>query len=674
MANRLIHESSPYLLQHAHNPVDWYPWGPEAFERAAAEDKPVLVSIGYAACHWCHVMERESFENEEVAAYMNEHFVCIKVDREEHPDVDHMYMDAVQAISGSGGWPLNVFVTPGRIPFYGGTYYPPRPAYQRPSWPQLLQRMNDIWHQERSEVDGQAEQMVQYLRKASASAMSGSGEEWDKDTCREMAEALLKQADTEWGGFGNAPKFPGTMAINFLLQHYHYTQHEPALKQALLSLDKMIDGGIYDQLGGGFARYSTDKEWLAPHFEKMLYDNALLVCSLCEAYSVTGDEKYKRVAEETIAFAEREWRTEGGGYYSALDADSEGVEGKYYTWTHDEWEAALGKGWEAVADYWGVTEPGNWEHTNILHITNAQEAVAERHGLPVNELAYLLQKAREILLEERAKRVRPLTDDKSLLSWNALMNTALSKAGKTLRNEALLRRAEEHMEWMLHSFYNEGKWYHNWKQGKATIPAKLDDYAYLVQAMIQLAAASGRNELLAQAAELIERVNTLFLHEDGSFYYFSSREQEDIPVRKVETYDGATPSANAVMAHNLLLAGMCMERYDWQEQAHYLLRQLSGTTKRYTYSFSYWAMLLQQYAHHLKTVVITGKNDHMAELGMSLTGIPHALVLTVQKEIFDVPVLAGKKSGDDLLIFVCTQQACLQPVSSKGEALHLIYQ
>ncbi len=321
--------------------MDWYPWGDEAFEKARKENKPVLVSIGYAACHWCHVMEHESFEDEAVARYMNEHFVCIKVDREEHPDVDHMYMDAVQAIGGSGGWPLNVFVTPERAPFYGGTYYPPRPAYNRPSWMQLLQRMNEVWHQQPGEVALQAEQLITHLRQASQGALTGVAGALDKDICRAIADNLLKQADKEKGGFGNAPKFPGTMAIGFLLEHYYFTKYQPALHHALHSLDCMISGGIYDQLAGGFARYATDRNWLVPHFEKMLYDNALLITAMCDAYSITGDLRYKTVIEETIDFVERELKDDSGCYYCALDADSEGEEGKFYTWTWEEWIEAL---------------------------------------------------------------------------------------------------------------------------------------------------------------------------------------------------------------------------------------------------------------------------------------------------------------------------------------------
>jgi uncharacterized protein YyaL (SSP411 family) len=674
MANRLMNEQSPYLQQHAHNPVDWYPWGDEAFERAKEEDKPLLVSIGYAACHWCHVMERESFENESVAAYMNEHFICVKVDREEHPDVDHMYMDAVQAISGSGGWPLNVFVTPDRLPFYGGTYYPPAPAYNRPSWPQLLQRMNDIWTNERGEANGQAEQMLQYLKQASSSVMSAAGDSWDMDTCRQIADTLLKQADTAEGGFGNAPKFPGTMAISFLLEHYDYTGHEPSLKQALLSLDKMIGGGIYDQVGGGFSRYATDREWLIPHFEKMLYDNALLIRSLCDAYSTTKDERYRRIIDETIAFVERELRHESGGYFCALDADSEGVEGKFYTWPYNEWKALLGDGYEAVAAYWGVSEEGNWEHTNILNVAVPLEDVAREFGIEVADLQEQIEKAKNILFTERAKRHRPLTDDKCLLSWNALMNYALSKAGTILENEVYLQRAAAHMNWMLEHFLVSDELFHCWKDGKAKITAKLDDHAYLIEAMIQLASARGNNALIAQAAGFTDVVVRLFLHEQGSFFYFSSSEQADIPVRKVETYDGACPSANAVMAGNLLWLGMCMERNDWLEHAAYMLRAMAATTTRYVYSFSYWAMLLQRYAKGLRTVVISGDNADIASKQLGNRNIHHICLVTVEKEIFDLPILTDKKSKGDLLIFVCTQQACMQPVSGIDKAVKLIFQ
>ncbi|MBE2288133.1 MAG: thioredoxin domain-containing protein [Chitinophagaceae bacterium] len=600
MANRLINEQSPYLLQHAHNPVDWYPWCDEAFEIAKREHKPVLVSIGYAACHWCHVMERESFEDPAIAAYMNDHFICIKVDREEHPDVDHMYMDAVQAISGSGGWPLNVFVTPDRAPFYGGTYFPPRQAYNRPSWGQLLQRMDQIWNEQQEEVANQAGQLLQHLRQASM-RVTPAQTPLTRELCTQVAENLLGMADKEKGGFGAAPKFPGTMAISYLLEHYRYTSHQPSLDQALLSLDKMIEGGIYDQLGGGFARYSTDADWLAPHFEKMLYDNALLIMSLCDAYSVTGNARYKEVIEETIAFAERELTDGTGGYYSALDADSEGVEGKFYTWTWEDWIANSGDEKGVAAMYFGVVMEGNWEETNILHVATKLSSVAETFQTTEREVLRMVNEVKGRLLKARANRVRPLTDDKSLLAWNALMNIALSKASVALSNDEYKARAVEHAAWMLDKFaLSDGRMLHTWKQGVAKITAKLDDYAYLIQALMQLLSLTGDEQYGLRAGELLNTVIAEFGREDG-FFYYSPASQKDIPVRKVDLYDGAMPSGNAVMAHNLWLCGMCLDNSEWVERSEVMVRAMAVTASRYAHSFSYWAILAQRSVAGMKT-------------------------------------------------------------------------
>ncbi len=671
MANRLINEQSPYLLQHAHNPVDWYPWGEEAFLRAEAEHKPVIVSIGYAACHWCHVMEHESFEDEATAAYMNEHFVCIKVDREEHPDVDHMYMDAVQAIGGSGGWPLNVFVTPQRAPFYGGTYYPPRPAYNRPSWMQLMQRMTEIWTKQQDEVAHQAGQLLDHLRQASLRSQASSEVNADMDTCRKIADSLLKMADKENGGFGNAPKFPGTMAITFLLEHYHFTGYEPALQHALRSLDAMTEGGIYDQLGGGFARYATDKNWLVPHFEKMLYDNALLIAVLCDAYSVTGEERYKKTAEETVQFVERELRDASGGYYCALDADSEGEEGKFYTWTWDEWIEAMEENDHVAELYFGVKREGNWEVTNILHVAMSDDKIMQETGVPQNEIAERVAAAKRKLLAMRSKRPRPVTDDKSLLSWNALMNISLSKAGVALGAPQYTERAEAHMQWMLDSFRVNGCLMHAWKKGVARIPAKLDDHAYLAQALLQLAAATGDNKWIVQAGELLRGVISEFSTPDGSFYY-TPLEQKDIPVRKVDNYDGATPSANAVMAHNLWICGMCMEEGAWLEKGVKMLLQMSDTIIRYNYSFGYWAMLLQRHIRGMRTVICSGKEADKLTKELQAHYIPQAYPVTLRKNISELPILEKKYFADKLSIFVCSEQACLSPVSSVEEAMSML--
>jgi uncharacterized protein len=671
MANKLIHEQSSYLLQHAHNPVNWYPWGDEAFDIAKAEHKPVIVSIGYAACHWCHVMEKESFEDEDTAAYMNEHFVCIKVDREEHPDVDHMYMDAVQAIGGSGGWPLNVFVTPERAPFYGGTYYPPRPAYNRPSWLQLLQRMDEIWTEQQDEVALQAGQMIEHLKQASQKTFRSAGNEVTKETAKGIADSLLKQADIEWGGFGNAPKFPGTMAISFLLEHYHFTGYEPALKHALRSLDAMAGGGIYDQLAGGFARYSTDRQWLAPHFEKMLYDNALLVSAFCDAFSITKDFKYQLIIDDTIAFVENELKDSTGGYYCALDADSEGEEGKFYTWTWDEWIETLGENDVIAEQYFGVQRTGNWEGTNILHVARSIDELASEFHVGPEEVKQRIDAVKRKLSAARKKRIRPATDDKCLLSWNALMNISLSKAGVVFNNERYIARATAHMDWMMDQFMRNGVLHHVWKKGTAKIPAKLDDYAYLVQALLQLASVAGDNKLVVKAGELTQHIIDQFGSEDGYFYY-TPEGQTDIPVRKIDLYDGATPSANALMAQNLWISGVCMERTEWIERSKKMLANMQDTALRYAYSFGYWAIMLQRQAQGMKTVICAGDRAEAKAKEIWANYLPQAFLLTSEKEISELPILEKKFFAGKMYIFVCKENACLSPVNSVEGALHLI--
>ncbi len=684
MPNRLIREQSPYLLQHAHNPVDWYPWGEDAFERAKAENKPVIVSIGYAACHWCHVMEHESFEDADTAAYMNEHFVCIKVDREEHPDVDALYMDAVQAISGSGGWPLNAFVTPDRVPFYGGTYYPPRPAFNRPSWMQLMMRMVEIWTTRKEEVDAQSEQMLNYLKqtsKAAAGAASGPGAE----DCRKMAGSLLKMADREWGGFGGAPKFPGTMAIRFLLEHYRYTGNKEALDIALFALDKMIAGGIWDQVGGGFARYSTDREWLVPHFEKMLYDNALLVSVLAEAWAIEPRRRYAAAIRDTVAFVTRELQGPEGGCYSALDADSEGVEGKFYTWTWEDWMEAT-EGGDALAEaYWGLSPAGNWEEVNILHEAMPLAEAAARSGIAPAAAETHIAALRERLLRFREKRPRPAPDDKRLLSWNALWSSALTAAARPLASledaaagESLgwagPERVAAHLRWMLEAFQApEGELFRVWKGGQARIPAKLDDYACLIQALIDHGLAVGDYEWLVKARAFCDKAIDLFsTEEDPDFLCLSSRLQADIPVRKVEIYDGAQPSANAVFAGALMQLGLLMECSGYMQRAERMLSRMLSSAVRYTYSFGHWATLIQRQLAGYCSVVVTGPAMHIHFQELSRRKMPQVQVIHTGNTAEYLSLTAGKKSEGDSLIFVCTATACLPPVSSPDDVESLL--
>ncbi len=669
MANRLQFEQSLYLQQHAHNPVDWYPWGDEAFRIAADRQVPVLVSIGYAACHWCHVMERESFEDAEVAAFMNANFVCVKVDREERPEVDHIYMDAVTSMTGSGGWPLNVFVTPGKLPFYGGTYFPPRPAYNRPSWIQVLNHMTGIWVERRDDVESTAGQLADHLKQISTPELPQTSKAIDKELCLGIAESMLKNADGVNGGFGGAPKFPGTMATSFLLEHYLFTGDSKSLNQAVLNLDAMANGGIYDQLGGGFARYSTDNKWLAPHFEKMLYDNALLILAYCDGYSIAGNKRYATIIKDTIAFVERELKDPSGVYYCALDADSEGHEGLFYTFTWQDWCAAVTEHRETLSGYFGVTEEGNWEETNILHVAVPYGDQAEKFGMVDAELTGIVDRCRKHLFEIRSARVRPATDDKCLLSWNALMNMALTKAGLVLAEPGYLKLAEDHMDAMMAAFSDGNSYYHVWKGKAGTVGANLDDMAYLVQAMFALAAAKGENGLTKNAIGMVHKITAAFGFPDSPFFYFTPKDNLELPVRKLELYDGATPSGNAVMAHNLILAGLCSGDSALTSRASEMLTAMADKVSRYGTSFGYWALQLQRYAVGMRVVVCTGANAIEVAKEISFHKVPQAYFVASYKEIYDPSILKGKYFGDKTHIFVCSQDSCLPLVGEISQAV-----
>lgn len=658
--NRLQFETSPYLLQHAANPVDWYPWGDEAFEWAKKADRPVLVSIGYAACHWCHVMERESFEEEAVAEIMNSNFVCIKVDREEHPDVDHLYMDALQSISGQGGWPLNMFVTPDRKPFYGGTYFPPRPVYGRASWKDVLQAVAQSWKTQKAEILRQSEQLTLHLKHAST-INAGDAVVLDKSFPEKIAANLLRDADTTFGGFGSAPKFPATQALQYLLEHAHFSGNEAALQHALFTLDSMIAGGIYDQIGGGFSRYATDKEWLVPHFEKMLYDNALLISVLCDAYRITQSSHYKEVIEDTIEFCNRELRDDTGLYYSALDADSEGIEGKYYTWTYSEWQEVFPDTHPAITAYFGVLEGGNWEGTNILHRAKDEETIKKEWTLSQDAWQQLLSTHRQQLFEQRQKRIRPATDDKMLLSWNALMNRALTDAAIALNNDDYLQQALAHMEAMLNHFVKADKrLLHVYKNGGAKIEGKLEDYACLTYALIHLAGGSGKVAYLNQVEDFIRHSITDFSDEQDCYFYFSAKQQQDIIVRKTEVYDGAIPSANALMMQILWDAGNLLERSDWTERSYKMMQGMAATVLRYPLSFGRWAVFIQQYINGIRQLVIAGGDAAEQSKLWQRNYYPHvrSYFITAPEAI---AMFNGKYQEGSINFYLCTGMSCGLP-------------
>ncbi|SDE18830.1 thioredoxin domain-containing protein [Niabella drilacis] len=679
MSNHLINETSPYLLQHAHNPVDWYPWGEEALQKAVAEDRPILVSIGYAACHWCHVMERESFEDEETAALMNAHFINIKIDREERPDLDHIYMDAVQTMTGSGGWPLNVFLTPDKKPFYGGTYYPPRPYANRPSWKDVLMAVAEAFQQKRQQIEDQAANLTQHLVDANSFGLDEAGIlKFSINDIDTACSNILKQADTAWGGFGRAPKFPQTQVIRYLLRYSLLEQERPeslsakARAQALLSLDKMMEGGIYDQVGGGFARYATDTEWLAPHFEKMLYDNALLVITLSEASQVTGDERYKTCLEQTLSFVERELLHPRGGFYAALDADSEGEEGKYYVWSKKEIEDLLGADATLFARYYDISEAGNWEGTNILRVLRPAAEVARDNGISMQELEALLARGRLRLLAAREERVRPGLDDKIILGWNALMNTAYSKAFEATGNEAYKARAIHNMQFLLQAFKDaEGRFLHVWKNDVARYPAFLDDYAYLVEALLQLYRISADSSWLLIAGDLCESVQQDFIEKETGYFYYTPGDQEDVILRKKEVYDGATPSGNAVMAQNLLVLALLLDKPAWRLQAERMIAQLSNAVIKYPTSFGAWMLDFYLAYKGFKEIVLLGDYSRVQQ-ALLRHFLPHSVIMAANAADDRFPLLADKTAGAPLRIYLCENYTCRQPVQTLEELLQLI--
>jgi uncharacterized protein YyaL (SSP411 family) len=675
MSNRLENETSPYLLQHAHNPVDWFPWGDEALQKAKKENKPILISIGYAACHWCHVMEKESFENEETAAIMNANFINIKIDREERPDLDNIYMDAVQTMTGSGGWPLNVFLTPEKKPFFGGTYFPPRRAFNRSSWPEVLLAVSNAFREKRDEIDKQAESLTAHLLESNSLGDQSltSGTDISKEKIDELFQNLMKSADQGWGGFGKAPKFPQTFSIQFLLRYYDVTENRDALNQACFSLDKMIQGGIYDQLGGGFARYSTDNEWLVPHFEKMLYDNALLVSVLAEAYQVTKNERYLEVIDQTIGFVKREMMDPLGGFYSALDADSESEEGKFYVWEFDEVVKRVANA-EIFCQFLDITHGGNWEGKNILRVKTSAAEFARSKNISIEELRSVIENGRSVLFSERQKRIRPALDDKIILSWNALMNVALSKAFAATGNDGYRDLAMINMEFLTGQFRNKSdEYFHRtWKNNQAKNFACLDDYAFLIQALLHLQEITGEVDWIVKARDVTEYVMKNFYEEETDFFVFTDSRQKDLIFRKKEVYDGATPSGNATMANNIYRLSILLNIPDWKKRAERMVSSLSNVIVRYPTSFGVWAVLLAEIVDGLKEVVVVGEGASILAKRVLAEYIPHKIFLVSETGKEQLPLLTGKTPIDKPLIYLCREYSCLKPVTEVKQLLELI--
>ncbi len=675
MANRLANETSPYLLQHKDNPVDWYPWGEEALKKARDEDKPVLLSVGYSACHWCHVMERESFEDEETARMMNEHFVSIKVDREERPDIDSIYMSAVQALTKHGGWPMTVFMTPDGAPFYGGTYFPPVPAHGMPSFQQLLLTLADAYENRRDEVLQSAESVRDYLKAATSAAIPQST--LGPELLDAAAKSLMSQIDRRFGGFGGAPKFPQTMNLEVLLRHYHRTGDRAALSGVEDTLRKMATGGIYDQLGGGFARYSVDERWLVPHFEKMLYDNALLARIYLETYQATGDEFYKRIAEETLDYVIRDMTSPEGGFYSAEDADSEGVEGKFYVWTPAEIEAALElEEAEIARRYWDVTEAGNFEGKNILNVPRPPEAVADEFGVSPDELWRRIESIRDKLLAVREERVRPGRDEKVLGAWNGLMLRSFALAARVLNRNDYRKVAEKNAGFLLEKLRSDGRLRRSYKDGRARFNGYLEDYAMVADGLVALYEAGFEPRWLEEADSLCAAISELFWDESRSSFYDTPVDHEELVTRPRDVYDNAAPSGTSVAAEVLLKLALFLDRYDYRQRAESVLEDLSGGMEQLPGAFGRLLAALDFHLSRPREIAIVG------EPGEADT---RSLIETIYARYLPNKVVAGREPEDDgaaafipllsdrpmrdgkATAYVCEGYACQSPTTDPKE-------
>ena len=669
MPNRLIDETSPYLLQHAHNPVDWYPWGEEALGRAEREDKPILLSVGYSACHWCHVMERESFEDAEIAALMNSNFVCIKVDREERPDIDSIYMTAVQALTGQGGWPMTVFLTPDGKPFYGGTYFPPEDRGGLPAFPRLVEALAAAYKGKRGDVARTTSQLVQRMRQLSA-GMAGL-EPLTVEVLQSAKRAVAGQFDGRHGGVGLQPKFPQPMTYEFLLRHHARTQDPESLEMVDLTLTRMAEGGMYDQIGGGFHRYSTDTYWLVPHFEKMLYDNALLARLYLHAYQVTGDPLYRRIVEETLDYMAREMTDANGGFYSAQDADSEGVEGKFFVWRPEEIIDLLGKSeGDLFNSYYGVTRKGNFEGRSILHIAKGGAAV---RGMNEEELVENLRRWKKRLLAARNERVAPGLDDKVLTSWNGLAMRAFAEAGGALGRPDYLEKANINAKFLLDNLVRDGRLLRTYRNAEAKLNGYLEDYAFLIDGLLVLHEATLDGRWLDESISLGEAMVDLFWEESEGRFYDTGRDHEELVLRPRDYTDNATPCGSSMAADVLLRLAVVTGDSEHQRRAVTSLRSVRELMSRFPTGAGHWLGALDFYLSTPKEIAIVG------DAGDAGTD---ALLSEVSRRYLPNRVLVGSagsgtaeaRSGVPLLedrdrvdgkptAYVCENYACSLPVT-----------
>lgn len=665
--NALINETSPYLLQHAHNPVNWQPWGEKALTQAKAENKLLLISIGYSACHWCHVMEHESFEDLEVARIMNEHFVCIKVDREERPDVDQIYMTAVQLITNRGGWPLNCIALPDGRPIWGGTYFP------KLSWIEALNAVALFYTEHPGKTLEYAMRLQEGIEQNSLVPISNHSSKLKQSLVPEILETWKQRFDLKHGGTKEAPKFMLPNNWQFLLQAGTQFQDKPVLDQVKLTLQKMALGGIYDQVGGGFARYSTDEIWKVPHFEKMLYDNAQLLTLYSEAHKADPNPLYKQVVAETVDFLKRELLSPENGFYSALDADSEGEEGKFYVWQKQELQTILNDDFELFSDYFNINKLGYWEDNHyILLRTEEDPAFGENHQLSVGELEKKIISWKSKLLDERSKRVRPGLDDKILTSWNAMTITGLLHAFTAFGNPDFLELALANADFLNQNLSDKnGHLFHSYKNKQAKIPGFLEDYAFVIEAFTALFEVTTEKDWLDRAAQLTEIAFQEFFDAEKNMFYFSGKSQSDLITRTIEIHDNVIPASNSVMAKNLFRLSHLLDKPKYRETAQKMLETISGNISEYPSGYSNWCQLLLNLAGSHYEIAIVGAEATKRLQKMQKYYLPQVVFCAGATEN-ELPLLQNRLVAGKTLIYVCQDNSCMLPVETVVEALELL--
>ncbi len=662
--NQLIHEISPYLLQHAHNPVNWHPWGKEALDKAQRENKLIIISIGYAACHWCHVMEHESFEDEEVAKFMNEHFVAIKVDREERPDIDQVYMNAVQLINGRGGWPLNCIALPDGRPIYGGTYF------TREQWLDVLSQVSDFVKENPDKAEQQAVALTEGVQSSDIVYVNDQKAEFSINDLDKIFSTWRTNLDEAQGGHKGAPKFPLPVGYQFLLHYNYLTQNKEALKAVSLTLQKMANGGIYDQIGGGFARYSVDAFWKAPHFEKMLYDNAQLISLYSSAYQQSKDPDYEIIVRETLGFIERELSSDEGGFYSSLDADSEGEEGKYYVWTENELQQILGNKAALIIEYYNVEERGNWENgRNILFKSGNDKRIAKNHNLTESELGIQVREAKKILLKKRDKRIPPGLDDKIITSWNALMLKAYVDAYKVFGKNEYLDRAMQNARFINAKIkQHDNRLFRNYKNGTASINAFLDDYAFTIGAFISIYQATFDEYWLEESKQLADYAIAHFYDQVSGMFYYTSDLDPDLIARKMELTDNVIPASNSEMAKNLFLLGKYYYREEYISMSGKMLNNVKKNAIKGGAYYANWDVLMSWFASPPYEVAILGDNFESILQEFHKHYLPHVF-LSGGRDEGKLSLLEGKLLKGQTTIYVCQDKVCKLPVIEVKEAL-----